>query len=105
MTDGEHVDRRREAPVTRLRGELLQFAVALVLGLVLAVALLGGVSQEEVWRVVILPAALLLIVRALHRLIQLGRAEWRREGTAVRAYLGVVVRFVLAYLMIVTASS
>ena len=105
MTEQADAGRRRDAPRSWLRSEPLQLASALVLGVVLAVTLLGGIAQDEVWRVAILPVAFLLIVRALVRLVELGRAEWRRERTAVRAYLGVVARFVLAYLIVVTAST
>jgi hypothetical protein len=88
-----------------LRREPLQLVAALALGSVLAAVLLGGAGVGAVWRVVVLPVALLLIVRGLIELVKLGRAEWRREVTGVRAYLAVIARFVIAYFLVVAASS
>lgn len=88
-----------------LRREPVQLVIAFALGALLAVVLLGGIGSEEVWRVVVLPVALLLIARGLHRLVRLGRAEWRRERTDLRAYFGVGLRFIAAYVIVVAASS
>jgi hypothetical protein len=87
-----------------LRGEPVQVLLALVAGSVLAVGLVGASGGTELWRVAVLPVALLLVVRALVRLVGLGLAEWYRERTAVRAYLAVVLRFVVAYLIVVAAA-
>ncbi len=105
MTDEPGAGRPHASPPSWPYAEAAQYAIALALGLVVAMALLGGIGQRETWRVIVLPVALLLIIRALLRLLQLGRAEWRRERTAARSYLGVVARFVLAYLIVVAASS
>jgi hypothetical protein len=76
-----------------------------VAGSAAAFLLLGDVGPTGVWPVAILPVALLLIVRALLRLVQLGRAEWRREPYGARAYVGVITRFFVAYLIVAIASS
>jgi hypothetical protein len=79
--------------------------LAMFTGVLLAVGLLGRETGVGLWRAAVLPVALLLVARALIRLLALGRAEWRRERTGARAYLAVVLRFVVAYLMVVAAIS
>jgi len=81
----------------------VQILLAVVIGVLLAVGLLGRDVGVGAWRVAVLPVALLLVARALVGLVALGRSEWRREPTGARAYLAVVLRFVVAYLMVVAA--
>ena len=88
-----------------MRSEAVQLVIALASGFAVATALLGGIGSDELWRLVVLPVALLLIVHGLLRLITLGRAEFRREPSGARAYLGVVARFVTAYLIVAAASA
>jgi len=88
-----------------LRWEPFQILVALVAGASIAVLLLNETDPRSLWRVGILPAVLLLIVRSLVDLVALGRDEWRREPGSGRAYILVVLRFVIAYILVALASS
>ena len=93
-------------PLTRLRrSEAVQLGAALVAGVLLATILLGGLGSDERWRIVVLPVALLLVTRALIALAGIARAEWRRDRTGLRAYVGVVARFAIAYVIVALASS
>jgi len=84
--------------------EPVQLLLALLVGGALAVLLLGGIGAVDVWRVVVLPVALLLVLRGLLELVALAGAEWRRERPGPRRYLLVVVRFLSAYLIVAVAS-
>jgi hypothetical protein len=87
------------------RSEPAQLGIGFGLGLVLALVLLGGLAVPGIWRVVVLPVALVLVVRALAGLVAIGRAEWRRERVGIRGYGLVVLRFGIAYLLVAAASS
>ena len=88
-----------------LRRESVQVVVALVIGALLALALLQGVGASIAWRLAVLPLALLLVVRGLIGLVGLGRAEWRRDRPRRRAYVAVLLRFTIAYVIVVAATS
>jgi hypothetical protein len=99
--DGGVVRERAVGPL--LRREPVQVLLALATGVLLSVVLLGAGAGVALWRLAVLPVALLFVVRGIGGLIGLGRSEWRRERTGLRAYLVVVLRFVLAYLLVVAA--
>jgi hypothetical protein len=86
-----------------LRSETVQVLIALGLGAVLAVVLFGDLTGQRQWRLIVLPVALLLVIRGLVGLLLIGRAEWRREPTGARNYLLVVLRFAGAYVVVAAA--
>lgn len=100
---GDVVPRRSFRDVCR--SEPAQLALGSGLGLMLALGLLGSVTAPDIWRVVVLPVALVLVARGLAGLVAIGRAEWRRERVGVRGYALIVLRFGIAYLLVVAAAS
>jgi len=101
--EGPGLSRLPVAPI--LRREWVQLLLALVVGGVSAATLLGGVRTTGVWRVIVLPVALLLVLRGLKELVSLARTEWQRGRPAPRAYASVILRFLVAYLIVAVASS
>jgi hypothetical protein len=103
VTDPDGAAASERAAVTPLRQEPVQVLIAVAAGVLLSTVLVGARAGVALWRLAILPVALLFVVRGIVGLIGLGRSEWRRERTGARAYLAVVLRFVLAYLLVVAA--
>lgn len=57
------------------------------------------------WRLGVVVVALALVVAGLIGLVGLARAEWRRDHPGSRRYLGVVARFLLAFVLVLVATA
>jgi hypothetical protein len=90
--------------VRRSRETLLHVA-ALVLGPAVAAVLVGGAAVDLLWRTAALSGALTLVACGLVRAVVVGRAEWRRDAPSLGAYGRVAARFVLAFVLVVAATS
>jgi len=82
----------------------LHIGVAL-LGVGLTWALVGTLTFPLAWRSAALSASLSLVIRALLMLVRIGRAEWRSERPPTRAYLPILARFAVAFLLAGVATS
>ena len=96
VPDRPRGDRSRE-PFVHLSAALLGPGVGSLL--------LGTVEVTLVVRTAALATALTLVAAGLVRAVGLGRAEWRRERPSGIAYARVVGRFVIAFLLVVVATS
>ena len=95
---------RESVPRSRSR-EPWVHAVAAVLGPAAGVLLLRSSAPSLVLRTAALGVAFSLVAAGLVRAVALGRSEWRRERPGAGAYVGVVGRFVLGFLLVVVATS
>ena len=57
-----------------------------------------------VWRLGVAVVALVLVGAGLAGLVGIARAEWRRERPGPGRYLRVVLRFALAFLLVLVAT-
>lgn len=67
--------------------------------------LLGTFAPSLVLRTAALGVALTLVGAGLRRAVALGREEWMRDRPARAVYVGVLGRFVTAFLLVVIATS
>jgi len=79
--------------------------IAVVLGPAIAVALVGSTDTGLLWRTAAMSLSLTLVAAGLLGASRLARSEWRRERPGARAYLGVLLRFAAAYLLVVVATT
>lgn len=85
--------------------ELFSHLAVAVLVPVVGGLLLGTFTLALVVRTSALGLAFTLVAAGLVRSAALGRAEWRRDRPEVGRYAGVVGRFLLAFLLVVVATS
>jgi len=84
---------------------VVQILAVSALSLLLARGLLPDASGAAIGRLIVLPVGLLLVVRGILGLVELGRSEWRGRGPSSRSYLAVVAQFAVAFLILAVASS
>lgn len=81
------------------RRELTIHASAAALGAAIAVVAFPDPAVGTLARAAALPLALSLVVHGLLGALALGRAEWRRATPPPSAYLRVVLRFLLGFVL------
>ena len=75
------------------------------IGAVLAWSLLPGVAWSSLWRLVVLPIALTLVVAGLVSLVRLGLLERRHARPARSHYLRAAGALVVAFGLVIAAAS
>ena len=85
--------------------EPLVHGLAALVGPTAGGLLLGTFALHLLLRTAALAVGFSLVVAGLARAVSLGRDEWRRRRPGGAAYAGVVTRFVVAFLLVVVATS